>query len=63
MNASHEASCEGTTKAGMTYESSSEELENLGAKKNATNLRRRSKKAGLKSEALLEKLDQSHLDL
>ena len=47
----------------MTYESSSEELDNLGAKINATNVKKRSKKAGLKSEALLEKLDQSHLDL
>ena len=62
MNASHEASCEGTTKAGMTYESSSEELENFGAEKNATNLKKRSKKAGLKSEALFETIEQSNLD-
>lgn len=62
MNASHEASCEGTTKAGMTYESSSEELENFGAEKNATNLKKRSKKARLKSEALFETIEQSNLD-
>jgi hypothetical protein len=62
MNASHEASCEGTTKAGMTYESSSEELENFGAEKNATNLKKRSKKARLKSQALFETIEQSNLD-
>ena len=62
LNASHEASCEGTTKAGMTYESSSEEFENLGAKNSAASVKKRSKKAGLKSETLLEKHEQSHLD-
>ena len=62
MNASHEASCEGTTKAGMTYESSSEELGNLGAKNSAANVKKRSKKAGLKSETLLEKHEQSLLE-
>lgn len=52
----HEASLEGTTKAAMTYESSLEELENLGAKKNAP-IKKRDKKAGSKSEAFHGKLE------
>ena len=47
MNASHEASCEGTTKAGMTYESSSEELENLGAKKKRDKCKEAEQKGGI----------------
>ena len=47
MNASHEASCEGTTKAGMTYESSSEELDNFGAEKKRDKCKKAKQKGGI----------------
>ena len=55
----HDASLEGTTKAAitMTYESCSEEPENLGGKKSAP-IKKRDKKAESKSEARREKLGQ-----
>lgn len=54
----HEASLEGTTKAAMTYESSSDEFENLSAQSNALIIKKRDKKAGSRSEARLKKLEQ-----